>query len=66
MKLIIELDGEEHFSSTQIKKDQVRDAFLNNLRLKVIHFENFQILESLDMVLEFILDNINTYLFQRS
>ncbi len=39
-KLIIELDGSQHFTEDGIKSDQVRDKFMNDLGLTVIRFTN--------------------------
>jgi len=39
-KLVIELDGENHFTETGYKHDLRRDKYLSDLGLKVIRFEN--------------------------
>ena len=57
-KLIIEIDGGQHFEEIHIEKDKKRDAYLQKLGLKILRFDNFQILKSLDEVLEMIFDEI--------
>ena len=51
-KLIIELDGESHFTEEGYKHDLRRDKYLNDLGLKVIRFENETIFHCYEGVLE--------------
>jgi very-short-patch-repair endonuclease len=53
-KLVIELDGSQHFETTHQKKDQDRDAALADLGLRVLRFDNRQVLLETDAVLEVI------------
>ncbi len=57
-KLVIEVDGSQHFDSDHIKKDETRDAQLTALGLKVLRFNNRQILTEIDAVLSVIWDTI--------
>ena len=50
--LVIELDGEPHFEEEQIKYDKERTKKLEELGLKVIRFQNQDVLYNLDYVLE--------------
>ena len=50
-KLAVELDGEIHFQEDQIKYDKQRDEYLNSLGIKVIRFENQEVLYSVGKVL---------------
>ena len=52
VRLVIELDGGQHFDEEYIKKDQIRDAYLKNLGLRVLRFDNDQVMRSLEEVLE--------------
>lgn len=45
-KLAIELDGEPHFVEAQIKRDEIRTKYLNELGIRVIRFENEEIFQS--------------------
>ena len=50
-KLVIELDGSQHFEAEHQAKDQDRDAALANLGLRVLRFDNRQVLLETDAVL---------------
>ena len=43
-KLVIELDGGQHFETEHQAKDQARDAALVGIGLKVLRFDNRQVL----------------------
>ena len=51
-KLAIELDGEQHYTSEGIKYDARRTAFLECYGIRVIRFENMDVLTNLEFVLE--------------
>jgi|TARA_B110000967_G_scaffold25098_1_gene23105 very-short-patch-repair endonuclease len=51
-KLIIELDGEHHFSDEGYKKDSKRDAALNTAGYKIIRIENKWVFDNLEGVLD--------------
>jgi very-short-patch-repair endonuclease len=54
-KLVIEVDGSQHYEEKNIEKDKVREYFLKRtLNLKVIRFNNLDVLENIDGVLEVI------------
>jgi very-short-patch-repair endonuclease len=53
-KLVIELDGSQHFEKEYPAKDQARDAALNELGLRVLRFNNRQVLSETNAVLEVI------------
>ena len=50
-KLVIELDGSQHFEAVAQAKDQDRDAALSGLGLRVLRFDNRQVLLETDAVL---------------
>ena len=50
-KLVIELDGGQHFEAIHQAKDQDRDAALAGLGLRVLRFDNRQVLLETDAVL---------------
>ena len=58
-KLIIEVDGEYHFSEEQIKLDTERTSILNELGYKVIRFKNEEVTNSISTVLEKIKAELN-------
>ncbi len=51
-KLVIELDGSQHFEAEHQAKDQDRDAALAGLGLRVLRFDNRQVLLETDAVVE--------------
>ncbi|MFA7348973.1 MAG: DUF559 domain-containing protein [Desulfurivibrionaceae bacterium] len=53
-KLVIELDGSQHFAEEHQAKDQERDAVLAGSGLRVLRFDNGKILSETDAVLEVI------------
>ena len=52
--MVIELDGSQHFAEKHQTKDQERDATLTELGLRVLRFDNRQVLLETDAVLEVI------------
>ena len=50
-KLVIELDGSQHFEAEHQAKDQDRDAALAGLGLRVLRFDNRQVLLETEAVL---------------
>ena len=50
-KLVIELDGSQHYDEEHQTKDQARDDTLTELGLQVLRFDNRQVLLETDAVL---------------
>ena len=50
--LAIELDGEIHYNEIAQQHDEERDLFLSYFNVKVLRFENKQVFDNLDWVLE--------------
>ena len=59
-RLVIELDGEYHFEEDTIKYDEQRTKFLNELSIKVIRFENQDVLNNIEHVLRQIISEFKT------
>ena len=53
-KLVIEIDGSQHFTEQGMKKDEFRTEILESYNLKVIRFNNKQINENFNGVCEYI------------
>ncbi len=51
-KLVIELDGGQHYSVEGKKKDKVRDEYLAGVGLQVLRFSDREVLAQTDAVLE--------------
>ncbi|MEE4259997.1 MAG: endonuclease domain-containing protein, partial [Bacteroidales bacterium] len=58
-KLVIELDGKDHFTPEGSDRDNKRDTYLNSLGIKVLRFENCDIYNNVEAVLEVIKNNFN-------
>ena len=57
-KLIIEVDGSQHFEQENLEKDRIRDKDLNNMGLKVLRFDDIEVLKNIEGVVEKILMEI--------
>ena len=57
-KLIIEVDGGQHYEEKGIKKDKVRDEYFKSLGLKVLRFTNIDVLKNINGVLEKIYEEV--------
>ena len=54
-KLVIELDGSQHYEEAGIASDQARDRYLSELGLRVLRYTNLDISRNFDGVCEDIL-----------
>lgn len=54
--LIIELDGDSHFTPEAGSYDALRDQFMRSLGLTVLRFSNREVMQNIDGVLERILE----------
>ena len=52
--LVIEYDGNQHFTAEGLEANRLRDEVLAQLGLKVLRFDNGQVIEQLDNVVEVI------------
>ncbi len=53
-KLVIEVDGGQHFSDETIEYDKIRDEYMENMGLAVLRFTNTDVLTNIDGVIEII------------
>jgi len=51
-KLVIELDGGQHYSSEGKAKDRERDGYLKGIGLRVLRFSDKEVFENIQGVLE--------------
>jgi very-short-patch-repair endonuclease len=51
VSVVIEIDGGQHFDKETLKKDALRDKTLNELNIKVLRYNNLEVMENLDGVL---------------
>ena len=59
-KLVIEVDGGQHYHGKIESSDKIRDASLKNLGLKVLRFSDRDVLKNIDGVLEEIHINLSS------
>ncbi len=57
-KLVVEVDGGQHYSEEGQVPDAKRDAYLARQGLKVLRFSDADVLNNLDGVLESVVENI--------
>jgi very-short-patch-repair endonuclease len=50
--MVIELDGQQHFTPEGIARDEERDNHLKMMNIKVLRFENEDVLNNLTQVLK--------------
>jgi 5-methyltetrahydrofolate--homocysteine methyltransferase len=51
-RLIIEIDGEVHNINKQVIHDKIREEYLKSLNFKIIRYNNYDIANNLDLVLQ--------------
>ena len=57
-KLVVEIDGGQHYEIKSEKQDKIRDAHLKRLGLKVLRFQNIDVLKNIDSVIMKIWDEV--------
>jgi very-short-patch-repair endonuclease len=57
-KLIIEIDGGQHYSESGEERDYTRDAFMQSLGFRVLRFSDIDVLKDLTGVLTKIYDEV--------
>ena len=57
-KLIVEIDGGQHYSEENIKKDEARDKFLSDLGFRVLRFSNSDVFKNIEGVVEEIYNHL--------
>ena len=60
--LVIECDGSQHYTNEGLEADRVRDEALAQLGLRVLRFNNGQVLREIDAVVQVIFDEISLQL----
>ena len=56
--LVVEVDGSQHYEPEHAERDAVRDKFLADAGLLVLRFDNLQVLQETDAVIEVIYEVI--------
>ena len=58
-RIVVEVDGSQHMESEQAALDLQRDAFLASQGLRVLRFDDLQVLKEIEGVMEVILRAIS-------
>jgi len=58
-KLVIEVDGGQHFTREGRESDQSRDTYLRSLDLRILRFNNHDVLKNIQEVVDEIFDSIS-------
>jgi very-short-patch-repair endonuclease len=52
LKLVIEVDGGQHYSTNGLEKDRLRDDYMTTSGITVLRFSDREVLENTESVLE--------------
>ena len=58
VKLVVELDGGQHYTEDGLAYDKVREEYMAAVGVKTVRFSNAEVLTNLDRVLESIMGQI--------
>ena len=58
-KLIIEIDGGQHYETINIEADKIRTEYLEKYEFRVLRFTNIDVLKNLENVLNKIWEEVN-------
>ena len=58
LRLVIELDGSQHYEENSLEYDNIREEFMKSLDIKTIRFRNLDVFKSLDEVMERVYDEV--------
>ncbi len=61
-KLVVEIDGGQHYETEGMKKDQERDQYLQEIGLSVLRFSDNDVLKNIDGVIETIHEHLKSSL----
>ena len=57
-KIVIEIDGGQHYLEEGIEKDRIRDGYLRSLGLTVLRFSNIDVLQNIEGVVNSIYERL--------
>ena len=57
-KMVVEVDGGQHYEIEGMKKDRIRDGYLRKLGLCVLRFSDREVLKNIDGVVEAIVEKL--------
>jgi len=53
-KLIVEIDGSQHYTPTEKEHDRIRDQFLQRQGFRILRFNSVEVLDNTDGIIEVI------------
>ena len=59
LKLVIEVDGSQHYTDEGIAADKIRENYLQDCSFKVLSYNDYEVLTNIEGVIENILVNLN-------
>jgi very-short-patch-repair endonuclease len=62
VKLVVEVDGSQHLETRHLEYDTKRDLYLKNVGLQVLRFNNLQVIQEIDVVVETIAEWIRKFI----
>ncbi len=62
VRLVIEIDGSQHYQPDGMQSDSIRDDYLKSLGLSVLRFSNIDVLSNMDGVVATIVRHIEVAL----
>ncbi|MCD8269483.1 MAG: endonuclease domain-containing protein [Parabacteroides sp.] len=65
LRLAIELDGLSHHDEETMKKDEIKEAYLNELGIEILRFEDKEVLGDIDNVMVVLIDYIERRNYRR-
>ena len=60
LKIVIEIDGSQHYSEDGIEYDMEREEFMKSIGIRTIRFSNYDVLNNIEGVVEKIKEEIKT------
>ena len=57
-KLIVELDGGQHYNEEENRKDRIRDDYMKKLGMKILRLSDREVFENLNGVIERIYESL--------
>ncbi len=61
-RMVIEIDGSQHFVGEQSRKDEIRDSYMKRIGLRVLRFNSREVLKNTNEVVEVIFKEVEKVL----
>jgi len=59
IKLVVEIDGGQHYEMANEKRDKIRSDYLKSCRMHILRFSNLDVLNNIEAVIQKIYQEIN-------